>query len=95
MDIKAIKNKKYFKKSNEIYKNIMISSARARQIIDSRYQELVIEEDIESSDQLEELIEDQDFNLPKAIVLAAEEFMNEELDWRIPESESSDEAWFI
>ena len=92
MDIKAIKNKKYFKKSNEIYKNIMISSARARQIIDSRYQELVIEEDIESSDQLEELIEDQDFNLPKAIVLAAEEFMNEELDWRIPESESSDEA---
>ena len=48
MDIKAIKNKKYFKKSDEIYKNIMISSARARQIVDSRYQELVVEEDLES-----------------------------------------------
>ena len=46
MDIKAIKNKKYFKKSDEIYKNIMISSARARQIVDSRYQELVVEEDL-------------------------------------------------
>jgi len=91
MDIKAIKTKKYFKKSDEIYKNIMISSSRARQIVDDRYQELVIEEDIESSDQLEELIEDQDFNLPKAIVVATEEFMNDELDWKIPESENLDE----
>ena len=91
MDIKAIKNKKYFKKSDEIYKNIMISSARARQIVDSRYQELVVEEDLESSDQLEELIEDQDFNQPKAIVVATEEFMNDELDWRTPESDNSDE----
>ena len=69
----------------------MISSARARQIVDSRYQELVVEEDLESSDQLEELIEDQDFNMPKAIVVATEEFMNDELDWRTPESENSDE----
>ena len=43
------------------------------------------------SDQLEELIEDQDFNLPKAIVVATEEFMNDELDWKIPESENLDE----
>ena len=91
MDIKAIKTKKYFKKSDEIYKNIMISSSRARQIVDDRYQELVIEEDIESSDQLEELIDDQDFNQPKAIVVATEEFMNDELDWKIPESENLDE----
>ena len=91
MDIKAIQLKKFVDNTDSIYKNIIITSTRARQIIDDRYQELVIEEDIESSDQLEELIEDQDFNQPKAIVVATEEFMNDELEWKIPESENLDE----
>ena len=46
MDIKAIKLKKFLKKSKSIYKNIVITSTRARQIIDDRFQELSIEEDI-------------------------------------------------
>ena len=40
-----------------MYKNIIISATRARQIIDDRFQELAIEEDIEDSDQLEVLLD--------------------------------------
>ena len=63
----------------------MITSLRARQIIDDRFQDFTIEEDIEDSDQLEELLEDVDYNVEKPISVATSEFMNNELDWRTPE----------
>ena len=66
----------------------MITSLRARQIIDDRFQDFTIEEDIEDSDQLEELLEDVDYNVAKPISVATSEFMNNELDWRAPEEES-------
>ena len=46
MDIKPIQLSKFLSKSDSIYKNIVISSTRARQIIDERYEKSVIEEDI-------------------------------------------------
>ena len=87
MDIKAIQLKQFLKKSDSIYKNIIITSSRARQIIDDRFQEFAVEEDIEDSEQLEELLDDIDYNIDKPISLATSEFMNEELDWRSTEEE--------
>ena len=87
MDIKAIQLKQFLKKSDSIYKNIIIASSRARQIIDDRFQEFAVEEDIEDSEQLEELLDDIDYNIDKPISVATSEFMNEELNWRSPEEE--------
>ena len=88
MDIKAIKLKKFLKKTGSIYKNIVIASARARQIIDDRFQELAVEEDIEDSDQLDALLENIDHDMAKPISQSTAEFMNEELEWRDIEEES-------
>ena len=87
MNIKAVQLKKYLKRSDSMYRNIVVSSIRARQIIDERYEVLSIEEDIEDSDQLDALLENVDHDLPKPITLATNEFMNDELDWRIPTEE--------
>ena len=56
MEIKAIQLKKFYKNSDSMYKNIIITSLRARQIIDERYEKVSQEENIEDSDQLESLI---------------------------------------
>ena len=91
MDIKAIRLKKYLKKSDSMYKNIIIASTRARQIIDERFQEFDDEEDIEDSDQLEALLDNVDHDLEKPITVALDEFMNEELSWKNDNEEESDE----
>ncbi len=87
MDIKAIRLKEFLKKTDSIYKNIIITSSRARQIIDDRFQELSVEEDIEDSDQLDALLENVDHDVAKPISQSTNEFMNEELEWREPEEE--------
>ena len=87
MDIKPIQLSKFLSKSDSIYKNIVISSTRARQIIDERYEKSVIEEDIEDSDQLESFIESIDFDEDKPITIAVDEFMENELEWRKTEEE--------
>tara|TARA_B110000263_G_C15303456_1_gene509119 strand:- start:1992 stop:2267 length:276 start_codon:yes stop_codon:yes gene_type:complete len=87
MDIKAIRIKTFLKKSDSIYKNIVIVSSRARQIIADRYQEFAVEEDIEDSDQLVELLDDIEYDVEKPITVATSEFMNQELEWREPEEE--------
>ena len=92
MDIKAIQLKKYLKKSNSIYKNIIISSTRARQIIDERYQEFSVEEDIEDSDQLETLLDNVDYDIEKPITVALEEFIEEELNWKKSDEEYDEKS---
>jgi DNA-directed RNA polymerase subunit K/omega len=87
MDIKAIKLKDFLKKTGSIYKNIIISATRARQIIDDRFQELSVEEDIEDSDQLDALLEDIDHDVDKPISQSTTEFMDDKLEWRDPEEE--------
>ena len=84
MNLETISIKNFLKKSDSIYKNIMIISKRARQIVDNRYEEHKIDEDIEDSEQLSEIEErdDIDYNEPKPIVVALKEFMDNELDWR-------------
>ena len=92
MNIKAIPLKSFLKPTDSLYKNIIIASTRARQIINDRYQEFAIEEDIEDSDQLSELLDDDiDYNVEKPITVAASEFMNGELEWRKSEEEVEEE----
>ena len=91
MDIKAIRLKDFLKQTDSLYKNIIITSARARQIISDRYQEFAVEEDIEDSDQLVELLDDVDYNVEKPITVATSEFMNKELEWRKSEEEVEEE----
>ena len=88
MDIKAIKLKEFLKSSESIYKNIIITATRARQIIDDRFEELSIEEDIEDSDQLDTLLDNIDHDVAKPISQSTSEFMDDELEWRDPEEES-------
>ena len=87
MDIKAIKLKDFLDKTGSIYKNIVITATRARQIIDTRFQEMAVEEDIEDSDQLDALLENVDHDIAKPISQSTAEFMNKELEWRDEEEE--------
>ena len=79
MDIKAISFKEFLKNKNDIYKNINVVAKRARQIIDGRYEKVLALQNIEDTEQLEEVI-DEDFDKPKSISKAIKEFLNDDLD---------------
>ena len=89
MKIKAIKLKDFYKSSDCMYTNIIVASQRARQIIDSRYEKVMLEKNIEDTDQLEALVAEEDFEVDKPIAKAMDEFLDGELEWR--ESEDLDE----
>ena len=84
MNLETISIKNFLKKSDSIYKNIMIISKRARQIVDDRYEMYKVEENIEDSDQLSviEEIDAVDYNQPEPIIVALKEFMDDDLDWK-------------
>ena len=89
MKIKAIKLKDFYKSSDCMYTNIIVASQRARQIIDSRYEKVMLEKNIEDTDQLEALVSEEDFDIDKPIAKAMDEFLDGELEWR--ESENLDD----
>ena len=84
MNLETISIKNFLNKSDSMYKNIMIISKRARQIVDDRYEIYKVEENIEDSDQLSviEEIDDLDYNQPKPIIVALKEFMDDDLEWK-------------
>ena len=88
MDIKAISFKEFLKNKNDIYKNINIVAKRARQIIDGRYEKVLALQNIEDTEQLEEII-DEDFDKPKSVSKAMEEFLNDDLDSKSYDSVSN------
>ncbi len=93
MNVQALSMSKLFEKCNDIYTAVVIVSKRARQIIDQRVIPIEENEDVEDSIQLiepEVVIEDID----KPMVVALEEYLNGELEWRKPEEDQpdSDEA---
>ena len=90
MDIKAVPLNKFFKNKESIYKNIMIVAARARQIIDSRYEKIAAMNDIEDTDELID-IEVEDFNQEKSIAIAMDELIDNELEYRDIEKDTDDE----
>ena len=93
MEVKAIKMETLFEKENDIYTNIVITAKRSRQIIDSRVLDFESIENIEDSFELEQLenknMEHKDDDKP--MIVAMEEFMNGDLDWRHTASESNED----
>ena len=93
MEVKAIKMHKLFNKENDIYTNVVITAKRSRQIIDSRVLDFESIENVEDSFELEQLenknMEHKDDDKP--MIVAMEEFIKGELDWRHTESDSDKE----
>ena len=93
MNVKAIPMSNLFEKCDDIYKIVKILANRTRQIIDQRVIPIEETDDVEDSIQIIEpeiVIEDID----KPMVVALEEYLNGELEWRKPEEDKpeSDEA---
>ena len=83
MNVGPLPLNELLKKQSE-FKNILIIAKRSRDIIESRFESIKVEEDIEDSDQLTDVHDevDLDFDEPKPIVVALQEFKNDEIDWR-------------
>ena len=78
-----------FDKCDDIYTAVMICAQRARQIIDERVIPIDENEDVEDSIQLIEpeiIIED----INKPMIVALEEYLNGELEWRKPEDDKTE-----
>ena len=95
MKVKALPMSDLLEKYDDLYTAVVIISQRARQIIDNRVIPIEENEDVEDSIQLIEpeiVIDD----IEKPMVVALEEYLNGELEWRKPEPEEdkpeSDEA---
>ena len=93
MNVKAIPMSDLFEKCDDIYQTVVILAKRTRQIIDQRVIPIEENEEVEDSIQFSEpeiVIEDID----KPMVVALEEYLQGELEWRKPEEHTpeSDEA---
>ncbi len=90
MKVEAIPFAKFFSdKKNTIYKNIMIVSKRARQIMDERYMKFEALKNIEDTEQLIE-IEEEDIAKPKSISVAMSELMSKDLECTVLEENTED-----
>ena len=89
MDIKAVSFKDFLKNKKDIYKNINVVAKRARQIIDSRYSKVLATQNIDDSEQLEEVV-DIDFDKDKSISKAMTEFLNDDLESKDYEAQTSE-----
>ena len=89
MEVKAIKMETLFEQDNDIYANVVITAKRSRQIIDSRALDFESIENIEDSFELEQAenknMEHKDDDKP--MIVAMEEFINGDLEWRRSESQ--------
>ena len=86
MNVKAIHMSDLFDKCDDIYTSVMIVAQRAKQIIDNSVIQIDENEDVEDSFQFTEreiIVEDED----KPKVVALEEHLNGELEWRKPDED--------
>ena len=81
MNVKAVSIKDFLKNKNDIYKNINITSKRARQINDLRYNKIEAMQNIDDSEQLEEF-NNIEIDQEKSISIAMKELLNEELEFK-------------
>tara|TARA_B100000029_G_scaffold282490_1_gene276395 strand:- start:391 stop:675 length:285 start_codon:yes stop_codon:yes gene_type:complete len=89
MNIKAISFKEFLKNKKDLYKNINVVAKRARQIIDTRYDKVLATQNIDDSDQLEQVI-DTDYDKDKSISKAMSEFLNDDLESKDFEAQTSE-----
>ena len=90
MNIRAVQMSDLFKDCDDIYTNVVVIASRAKQIINQRVIHIDEYEDVEDSILLEKEItepEEQD----KPMVIALEEYLNGELEWRRGSDEEEEE----
>ena len=90
MDIKAVSFKDFLKNKKDIYKNINVVAKRARQIIDFRYDKVLATQNIDDTDQLEAEVVDIDYDKDKSIAKAMSEFLNDDLESKDYEAQTSE-----
>ena len=92
MKVGPLPRNKIFENAESEFKNIVIMAKRARDIIGTRFEAIKVEEDIEDSEELQDMQVDEtiDFDESKAIVVALDEFSKNEIDWRDLNSENDD-----
>jgi DNA-directed RNA polymerase subunit K/omega len=91
------------KDTQNVYESVAIVSKRARQISAQVKEELTtkLAEFATTVDNLEEIFENREQieisrfyeRMPKSTIVAAEEFLNNELTWRYPEEEGDQEIY--
>ena len=80
MNVEAVSFKNFYKNKENIYKNIMLISKRARQIIDQRFMEMETLLNIEDTEQLNE-IDNDIIGKPKSISIAMDELLDNDLEY--------------
>lgn len=81
MNVRAVQMSDLFKECDDIYTNVVVISQRAKQIINQRVIHIDEYEDVEDSIQFEEDLTET-VELDKAMIVALEEYLNGELNWR-------------
>ena len=89
MNVKAIQMSELSEKCDDIYTSVMITAQRAKQIIDKNAIQIDENEDVDDSIQFEEkeiVVE----VVEKPMVVALEEHLNGELEWRNSDKDDSE-----
>ena len=98
MAIGPISFKKLLKKTDDIYESVVVSSRRAKQILQERVLKQIIEENTEFKEEegiLSEPVirEDIDFDKEeKVTTIALDEYLEGKLDWKKKEQSIDQEA---
>ena len=89
MKVKAIQMTELFEKCDDIYTTVMITAQRSKQIIDKSIIQIDENEDVDDSIQFaeKEIVIDV---VEKPMVVALEEHLNGELEWRNSDSDGSE-----
>jgi len=87
--VKAIQMSELFNRCDDIYTSVMIAANRAKQIIDKNAIQIDENEDVDDSIQFaeKEIIIDV---VEKPMVVALEEHLNGELEWRNSDKDDSE-----
>ena len=86
MKVKTIHMSDIFERCEDIYKVVMVVAKRAKQIIDDRVVPIDENEDVEDSIEFEVPIVTTFEEKPESIAL--DEFLNGELQWRMPSEDN-------
>ena len=89
MNVKAIQMSELFDRCDDIYTTVMIAAKRAKQIIDKSAIQIDENEDVDDSIQFaeKEIIVEA---VEKPMVVALEEHLNGELEWRNSDKDDSE-----
>ena len=88
MNVKTIHMSDIFERCDDIYAAVMVVAKRAKQIIDDRVVPIDENEDVEDSIEFEAPIVTTFEDKPESIAL--NEFLNGELQWRMPSEDDQE-----